>query len=120
MINQIIKFMKKISLIILIVSLSSCSPPNPPSSKAIAAGLLTHARYHNEQRSAGKTFTNSEEFVAKSTGDHTTKIWDTYQKDNTAFNMTVQDAQNFLDKSHAKINESFPAGKKPFVQTSKK
>ena len=105
--------MKKSFLLIFLFLVASCSN-NPPSEKAIAAGLLSHARYHNEQRKAGKEFTSSEEFSAKFTAENTTKMWDVYQSDNTAFNTTIKDAQAYLDKSHSKINESFPKGKKPF------
>ena len=101
-------------MLILLLSLVSCTH-NPPSEKAVAAGLLTHAKHHNEQRTAGKEYTSSEEFTAKFIGDNTAGSWDIYQSDNTAFNMTIKDAQLYLDKSHAKINESFPKDKKPFA-----
>ncbi len=103
----------KYFLITLTLLLSSCLHSEPPSEEAIAAGLLSHAGVHNDKRSSGSTYTPSEENAAKMTADFTASRWDTYQKENKVD--TIKHAQSVLDKTHAKINDSFPNGKKPFI-----
>lgn len=109
------KFMKSIKyfLITLTLLLSSCFHSEPPSQEAISAGLLSHAGVHNKQRLAGIAYVSSEESTARATGDFTASRWDTYQRGNKVD--TIKHAQSVLNEAHAKINDSFPNGKKPFI-----
>lgn len=79
---------------------------------SIAAGILAHAGYHNDQRKLKKPYTAKEEKDAKVVGKNMEEIWDQHQSDNKI--ATVAQAQAFLDHTHAQINNLFPTGKKPF------
>lgn len=92
--------------------IASCSGSTPPSDSAKAAGLAAHAKYHNDQRVAGHSYTLSEENTARNIGNFTQESWDTYQSGNEAIGLNQ--AQTALNEAHAKINQSFPKDKKPF------
>ena len=103
---------KNFTIFLALFSLTSCLQSTPPSDSARAAGLSAHAKYHNDQRVAGRAYTSSEENTARDIGNFTQKRWDTYQSGNKA--IALNQAQTALNEAHAKINQSFPKDKKPF------
>jgi hypothetical protein len=102
----------KYSYIALSLLIVSCSGSTPPSDSARSAGLVAHAKYHNDQRVVGRAYTPSEENTARDIGNFTQNRWDTYQSGNKG--IALNQAQTALNEAHAKINQSFPKDKKPF------
>ena len=67
---------------------------NTISSDGNLAGTLVHENYHAQIDNQGTAYTQSEENTAHNIGNFVSSRWDTYQSDNTNFQLTLPLSDN--------------------------